>query len=145
MQPSITGNCTDSFSGNIERKAWPRFSPSAVFCCCYNHELIRRLEDPGHNSTGGRVVPSEQCIRAAQHKQRQFRPWEPNLMKMHEVAFAQEVVSILTLRSYLLTSRKHLRVGEILGNGGTGLQDGGMGYLQGDQRSQAGALQPIMK
>lgn len=50
---------------------------------------------------------------------------------MREVAFAQEVVSFLTLRSYLLTSRKHLRVGEILGDGGTGLQDGGMGYLRG--------------
>lgn len=62
---------------------------------------------------------------------------------MREWLLLREVVSVLTLRSYLLASRKHLRVGEILGDGGTGLQGGGMGYLRGT-RSQTGALQPIM-
>ena len=71
-QPSITGNCTDSFSGNIERKARPLFSPAAVFCWRYNYELIKRLEDQGYNRRRGgqSSVPSEQCTGAAQHKQR---------------------------------------------------------------------------
>lgn len=85
-----------------------------MWLCCYIYKLNKRLEDQTHNRRGGGVDFStfEESNRATQHKQflvqRLSELWGPNLIKMCEVALVQELVTVLILMSYLLTSWKCL-------------------------------------